>query len=502
MASVILAVDAGTSAVKAALVTSEGEVLGAGSRRLSIARSADGHAVQSVADTFDALVEVSRDAVSGRRNQVGAVVVSSQRATMAGIGDDGESWTDWLSWQDHRGLSECDDLRASIGDERYYATTGLPLDPTAAVSKIFWLARHEPERFASTRWFVTHQGWLLHQLGADGVVASPSDAAYTGLLDVSTLRWDPSLCEAVGVDPAQLGDVVASSTVVGEVSAWFADRVGLSGRPPLVVGGGDLQCGAVGLGATRPGVLTVGLGTGGHCVASVPTPVFFERGAVSCQPHVLPDVWELEGIALSTASTWEWAARVFAGVDPRTGTPDWTRAAAALESVEPGSDGVVAVPRLNGAGSPDWRPDASGAFVGLRLTHTPAHLLRATAEGIVFELRRIKDVMASRMASIETIRVWGGPAQQPFWPQLVADVFDAPVCGEPHPYTGLVGAAVLGAAATGLHGSVEEAVDAMVRPSRRVDPDPTRAATYKRSYEAFAEYSGASSRWATVSYPR
>ena len=199
-------------------------------------------------------------------HRVGAVTVSGQRATFIALDADCPPLTEWISWQDHRGEAQCDALRDSVGEDAFYRITGLAIEPTAAISKIMWLRENRPDVFIAARYFVSHQSFILLTLGASQVVCSPSDASYLGVCDIGKRWWSELLCAIVGVG-ADGSAIQEAGTKVGAVSAAVSAATGVLAGPDLVLGGGDLQCGALGVGADRSGSISMGLGTGGNCVA-------------------------------------------------------------------------------------------------------------------------------------------------------------------------------------------------------------------------------------------
>lgn len=502
-ADLICAVDVGTSGAKAAVFDGQGSCLASAHRPCSGYRPAPDQFLQPVEGMRVAMVETLAEAMEGLGDRVGSVVVSSQRATFGVVDEDMTPVTDWISWQDHRGVAQCQQLAERFGAAAFYELTGLPIEPTAAISKLMWLREHDPRSLRAGTRVVSHQALLLHQLGAEGVVCSYSDASYLGLFDLSRRSWSAELCGLAGVDREQLGRAVASGTVVGAVPDAVARFTGLRPGTAIIVGGGDLQCGAVGVGSSGPGLLTVGLGTGGHCVAYADRPVFHPDRAVSCQAHVLPDAWEVEGIALSTGSTFDWLAGIAGGQHQGGSVHDDLIQRASRAPA--GSNGLLCLPMLNGAGAPDWDPAAAGALLGVRLHHGADEIVRAVMEGICMELRRIKESMDGFVDSVDQVRVWGGPARSPFWTGLVADVFGVPVYPEAAPHTGLLGAAVIAAVATGEYDSFPAACAAMVPEGAPCEPDAERTGVYE---ETFARYTAAvegrarqdaASSWATSS---
>ena len=490
-ADLVCAVDVGTSGVKAALVSvADGTFVSSGSRECQVLHRPDGGIEQSAeavgAATLEAIAEAMR-AIEPHR--VGAVTVSGQRATFIALDADCRPLTEWISWQDHRGEAQCDALRDSVGEDAFYRITGLAIEPTAAISKIMWLRENRPDVFIAARYFVSHQSFILLTLGASQVVCSPSDASYLGVCDIGKRWWSELLCAIVGVGADGLGGIQEAGTKVGAVSAAVSAATGLLAGTDLVLGGGDLQCGALGVGADRSGSISMGLGTGGNCVAYLSDTRFHPTRAVSCQAHVIPGVWEMEGIALATASSFRWLAEELGGLESiaaaHSGRVVYDVLTELAEKVPAGSDGLLVIPALNGAGSPNWEPAFRGTVLGLSLRHDRATLFRAFIEGIAYEQRAMLDAMTELGIDASDIRLWGGPARSAMWCQLMADVFGRPVVAAATVDAGLVGAAILAAIGIGVHADVEAAVAAMVKPGRSYQPNAQNVTVYDRGYRRY-----------------
>ena len=210
---------------------------------------------QSIDEMWRAQCEASRELVSKTGidpQEIAAVGVSCQRATFVPIDKDERPLTNFIGWQDKRSIDQCDTMKRTLGDERYYRIAGLPIEPTAAVSKIVWLKENAPSIFDKTDKFASTQNIHLHQLGAQKPPCDLPDASYMGLLDVDNLQWSQELLDALGIPREKMPDVVHSGTVVGHVSKQAAQATGLAEGTPLVTAGGDLQCSALGVGVYVP----------------------------------------------------------------------------------------------------------------------------------------------------------------------------------------------------------------------------------------------------------
>ncbi len=144
-------------------------------------------------------------------------------------------------------------------------------------------------------------------------------------------------------------------------------------------------------------------------------------------------------------------------------TDAYDRLTALAGSVPPGSEGLVMLPHLMGAFSPEPNLQARGAFVGFTLSHTRAHFVRALLEGVAFMLRRNLETIERTGIKIDEIRSTGGGRAARLWNQIKADVCNRPVVTLANEETGLLGDAILAGVACGLFHSIEDGCNAMVR---------------------------------------
>ncbi|MEA2010848.1 MAG: FGGY-family carbohydrate kinase, partial [Actinomycetota bacterium] len=149
-------------------------------------------------------------------------------------------------------------------------------------------------------------------------------------------------------------------------------------------------------------------------------------------------------------------------------------------NVAPGSDGLLFLPYLTGERTPHPDPEARGAFVGLTVRHTRAHLSRAVMEGVAFGLRDSLEIIREQ-SDITEIRVAGGGAESPVWLQIVADVFGAEVRTVDVPESAAFGAALLAAVGAGAYATVGDAVAATIRTGDQYQPGPD-ANRYQDAY--------------------
>jgi len=483
MRGTVATVDCGTTRVKAAVVDAGGRFLGESSRPERLTFSPDGGIEQDADRTARLALACLRDAreASGvPAERIAAISVTGQRATAVCVDRAGDPLAPAINWQDVRAAPAMDGLRRRLGDGPYARITGLPIHPVFTVGKVLWWRRHAPgllRRCAQVLVLCSH---VLRRFGSDGPLCDWSHASLTGLFDTGRLDWSDDVLRAAGLRRSQLPRLVAPAAPAGALSREAARASGLRAGTPLVAGGGDQQCSGLGAGAIRPGVLVVTLGTAAvpllACGRFRPDPL----RRVTCVAHAAPGLWEREGLQNGAGSSLTWLAAVLGR--PRGLPPDLFREAARLP---PGAGGALFLPYLTGASSPHWDATARGAFLGLRSSHTAAHLVRAVLEGVAFETREIADVLSAGGAPVREVRLAGGLAALPGWAGIFADTLGRPVRTLAQPQTTLMGGAALAAAGAGLHPSVRAASEAMVLVRGGREPRPAAVAVYADRQAAF-----------------
>jgi xylulokinase len=365
-----------------------------------------------------ALLAAAADA--GGLDGVDAAAVAGQQHGMVSLDDHGQVVRDALLWNDTRSAGAAADLIAELGG----ATTGrrawvdaVGLVPVASytVTKLRWLADHEPAAAKRTAAVCLPHDWLTWRLagahGLDTLVTDRGDASGTGYWSAREGRYRPDLLQrALGHD-AVVPEVLGPSAVAGETATGAV----------LGPGTGDNAAAALGL-AARPGDVVVSIGTSGvaAAVADVPPvdPSGIVAGFADATGRYLPLVCTLN------------AARVLDAAAAMLGVGHDELARLAL-SAPAGAGGLVLVPYLEGERTPN-RPDATGALHGLSLaTATPAHLARAAVEGLLCGLADGIDALVAHGARIERVLMVGGGARSEAVRQVAPAVFGRPVVVPP-----------------------------------------------------------------------
>lgn len=468
----ILAIDQGTSATKALVVSPERGILAEVEVPVHPMAVGDGGVEQDPEELWRSVLTAGRQALARAGEPIAAVGLANQGETvLAWSRATGAPLSAAISWQDRRARVVCDTLDEHA--ERLRWRTGLPLDPYFAAPKMRWLREHVTRDGVCT----TTDVWLLHRL-AGVYVTDAATASRTLLLDLDTVAWSAEACTLFAVDPGGLPVIVGCAQIVGETTA-FGRTVPVAG---LAV---DQQAALFAQGCLTIGEAKCTYGTGAFLLANVGTlPQRSATGLAGCVAWQLggKTTYCLDGQVYTAGAAVSWLQRL--GLLGESADLD------AVGRQASDSSGVLFVPSLTGVGAPFWRSTARGAFVGLSLGTERRHLLRAVVEGIAAQVTWLARAMAADLGCPFTrLRADGGLIRSALLMQTQADLLQVPIEVYPSPHATALGVAALarlgiGAAADAIEAIGRWAPEATYEPHIRADEADARLQQWRRAAEA------------------
>ena len=482
----VVAVDGGTESLRASVFDLTGRCVAAVAEPYETRFAPGARAEQDPEDWWRAIGAATRRAVADAGispDAVMALACATTCCTVVALDGNAKPLRPALLWMDVRAGAEADAVLAT-GDPAL-CVNGAGQGPVSAewmIPKALWLKRHEPELFASARTVCEYQDFLTWRLTGRRV-ASLDNASVRWHYATTRGGWPTTLLAKLDLGELREkwpGEVLAPGAVIGPLTAAAAEHLGLPRSVQVAQGGADALIGMIGLGVARPGQLALITGSS-HLQFAVGETEAHVPGLWGAYPDaVYPGRTILEGGQTSTGSIVAWLRRFLGGT---ADLDSLNRDAAALS---PGADGLLVLDHFQGNRTPHTDPLSRGAIVGLTLAHTPAHVFRATLEGIGFGTRAILDRMAEAGVTAAEITVGGGATRSPLWLQIHADTARLPVVVPEVTEAPSLGSAVLAAHGAGAFATIDDGIAAMVRPGRRVDPDPERAARYAEIYRRYA----------------
>jgi xylulokinase len=493
----LLGIDAGTTSLKVAVFADDGSPL-AVTREEYRLQTPEPHRVELDPMTYwHALVRAVRQALGAAAvdgGEVSAVAVSSQGETVIPVGDDGTPRGPALVWLDNRAAAEADELAGRFDISDVYAATGIPaINPTWTASKLLWWKRHEPALYDSSR-FLLVEDFLLHRL--TGRFVSEGGVRCTSLLyDIRSHGWWPPMLEFLELPAERLPELETPGSVVGTLRAAAAAELGLSPSARVVAGGMDQGAGAVGVGNVRSGIVSESTGGALTLQASIARADGDRTRRTPVYVHSAPDRYLYCPVCPTGGATLTWFRDHFgepevgplmaAGQEPDRDPYDVLTGLAS--AVQPGAEGLIMLPHLSGAFSPEYEPLARGVWFGFTLAHGKGHFVRAILEAVAYMLRRNVELLADAGAVAGEIRSHGGGARSRLWSQIKADVCGVPVTTLQGEDAAIRGDAMLAGVAVGAFADLDQACQAMVRELERFLPDPRTASIYEAGYRRYVE---------------
>ena len=498
-----IAIDAGTTGVRALVVDERARVVDVAYRELTQYYPRPGWVEHDANEIWEA-VRTTLAEVAGRLAETQRVArsigITNQRETVVAWNRrSGDVLHRAIVWQDRRTAATCRRLTEEGHLPMVRERTGLVLDPYFSATKMRWLLDEGGIAPVDGLALATVDSWVLWNLtgGTDGGVfaTDATNASRTMLYDIVVRRWAPELGELFGVPLATLPEVQPSCGRFGRVADGALGvesplrGVGISGIA------GDQHAALFGQACFDRGMTKVTFGTGSFVLMNAgsvcPEPIdglittlAWDLGtdgdiAIGADGGPSPDrssvAYALEGSVFVSGAGVQWLRDGLGIIDRAVDLEPLAR------SVDT-SEGVVVVPAFTGLGSPHWDPRARGTVLGLSRGLGRAHLARAMVEAMSFQVRDVVEAMSASTTAPSVLRVDGGASAMDLLLELVADQCRLPVLRPASVETTAIGAATLAGLAEGLWGSMDElaglwAEDRSFRPTAAPeDTEPARQA--------------------------
>ncbi|CCG03897.1 gluconokinase [Blastococcus saxobsidens] len=485
---VVVGLDSGTTSTKAVTAGVDGRVRDVVSVGYPLLVPAPGRAELDAGELVGAAIEALTAVAACARERGDRVVAVALSAAMHGLvpmDDDGRPLGPLLTWADDRAAQWAQALVADGRAPDLHARTGTPVHAMSPLVKLSWERAADPDRVARVpRWGGVKELVVAALCGGRHVV-DRSCASATGLYDIRAGRWDGEALQIAGVRAEQLGEVLPTTAALRGLRSEITSATGLPADLPVVIGASDGVLANLGIGAVRPDVAAVSLGTSGAMRVVVPAPTVDADRRLFC--YALTDeAWVVGGAINNGGSVVRWAAQALAaGLEP---APDLVgedadeldaRLLAEAETVPVGSGGLLCLPYLLGERAPWWRSGLRGAYLGLRREHRREHLVRAAVEGVCQQLALVRDAFAATGLPVREVRATGGAVASPLWVSTLAAALDLPVRIADSPEGTGLGACLLGWHALGALPDLTAAT-ALVAVHDPVLPDPDAVAVYRQ----------------------
>lgn len=486
----IISIELGTNAVRIYAFDLQGNVLGSAKGSYPTFHPDPDHSEQDPEQIFITMLYILKNLLSekihSQKHKVVCICFSASMHSVLPVDKNGVPLGNAITWADNRGKKEAHALRNSALGKTIYNATGTPIHPMSPLIKITWLKNHDKERFKQTWKFLSIKSYILQQL-ADGYVLDYSLASATGLLNIHKKTWEPDSLKYAGITENKLPELVPVFHSQNRLRKEYQTLLGLSAKTKIIAGSSDGCLAMLGSGAWSKGKATItiedsgAMRVAGKQVLQDKQQRFFN--------YVLADNYYVSGGPTNNGGlVLEWFAKQFGdfknAFDIESSMEDLILEAA---KVSAGAEGLLFLPYLLGERAPIWNANARGMYFGLNINHERRHFIRATIEGILYEIYSIGKTLQEHR-TINSITVNGSFASIPFCTQLIADLFNKPVSMSKNTNSVSLGAYLLSAAEMGIYKNLDEAAQTVVLPDT-FKPNKQNHAVYKKYVSIFERLS-------------
>jgi xylulokinase len=481
MTKVFLGIDAGTSAIKVCAFDAQGTLLKKVQRFVPVITPYPLWVEIDLERYWELLVEALQE-ITAQVGAVGGLGLSTTCPTTILLDDACKPLRHAMVYMDGRADGM---VRSVVGQDTvsFQSRSGNRASTsTCWAANLLWVRQNEPDTWSRVRHVCMLNSYIALRMTGE-LAIDPTQASYSGLMDVKEPqpRWHSDLLALWDIPQSYLPPIVAGSERLGTVQGDVGALIGIPAGVSVALGVADTAAAAFAMQLRDNGHAFESVGTSGVITFCMDQPDF-EPGFLN-RHHVYPNRWLAHGAMSTLGGSFGWLqSKIWPEV----------RSLAELERLAqeslPGANGLIFLPYLAGERSPIWDSEASAAWIGLRLSHTRADMIRAVFEGTAFGLRQIMNLAVTKwgLQPAQMVGVGGGSHSR-FWAQIKADILNLEYGTTEFQDASALGAALLGAIAGGYFSGLEDAALPSVKISSQwVKPAAgQKLEIYQRHFDIF-----------------
>lgn len=488
MGNYLLAHDIGTSGDKASLFSVDGKLIKSVTVGYSTHYGSGGRVEQEPEDWWKAVCDSTREIVRELNpKEILAVSFSAQMQCCLVVDQMGRPLRPAMIWADQRAQEQAKQLYRKFSGDKAYELLGHRISPSYSIEKLMWIRDHEPDIYKDTYKMLQVKDYILFRMTGE-FVTDYSDASGTNALDLTRLCWSEEILRAAGIDGEKLPELHASTDVIGNLRPEAAKALGLPETVKVVCGGGDGPCSALGAGCIQDNEMFLTFGTSAWIGGTTKEKFLDEEKTLFCFAHVIPGKYMPCGTMQSAGNAYAYFRNTFfqdvISKAKRENENPWDKMNHMAEASPAGAKGLLFLPYLAGERSPRWNPDASGAFMGIRMYHEREDYVRAVLEGIAMNLEKILSTYRQYL-DIDKLILTGGGAKGDVVARILADVLETKLVRPDHVEEATsIAAAVIAGVGCGIYQDFQEIHRFLSFPSV-TEPDLAKKEIYSHSKNLF-----------------
>ncbi len=482
----LLGIDLGTSGLKTIVINEVGEVKALSHRSYTFDSPHGGYAEQDPDTWWQACTQTVREVLSkfgGRAEDIAGVSFSGQMHGLVMLDRDYRVVRPAILHCDARSDEQVQALRRMLGTDGISKLMMNPVYTGFLLPSLLWVRENEPENFERIRHVCLPKDYLKFKMSGE-LSSDFSDASATLAFDIQNDAWSKEILDRVNISAALFPTCFETTQEAGRICAEASKQTGLKVGTIVAAGGGDQVMQGIGNGMVNPGDATVNIGSSGQVSFQIDRPLLNPDLNTNMFCGYRKGRWILFGATMTAGLSFEWWHR-------NSGNIDYAQLDREVAMISPGSGGVIFLPYLNGERTPHVDPNLSGAFLGVNIGTTRAHMTKAVMEGVAYSLMQCIEICGELGLHAKWLVASGGAARSKPWLQMQADVYNIPLrVSETQEQAGL-GAAIAAGVGAGIFRNLEEGCNAAVHYRREtILPDSRNHEIYREYYALYKQAYG------------
>ena len=487
----LIGIDVGTTGAKTILIDEQGNLVASSLEEYPLHTPRPKWAEQDPADWWRATVNSIKNVLAQSKvkpDDVKGLGLSGQMHGLVLIDKDHNVLRPAILWCDVRTTEQCRYITEKVGKDLLVRSTCNPALEGFTAPKVIWVRDNEPEIYEKAFKMMLPKDYVRFLLTGE-IASEVSDAAGTILFDVRNREWSREVLDKLEISPDLMPPCYESIDVCGRITPKVAEMTGLKPGTPVVGGGADNACTAVGNGIVVTGKTSASIGTSGTMLTPTDTPEVDPDLRAHTFCHCVPHKWYIMGVMLSAGGAFRWFRDTLGqkeieqaeekGIDP------YEILTGEAAKVEPGCEGLIFLPYLIGERTPHGDANAKGVFFGLTLRHKKEHITRSVMEGVTFGMRDSLEIIKGLGLDVGQITATGGGARSALWRQMQADIYGAEVVTINIAEGPAFGAAILAGVGAEVYNSIQEATSEIVEVTSKTQPIKDNVKVYEEYYQIY-----------------
>lgn len=428
---------------------------------------------------FNKFLTLLKEAVKYAKNNnlnIKAICLTGQRESLIFLDKNGNPLTNCISWMDRRSVEVLGEILSRISKNEMYRRTGLIVEPTFPLTKILWFKKHKKEMYEKC-WKILQIVEFFNYKLTGKTITDYSLASRSLMFNIVKRSWDEEILETFSIDIDKLPEITPSATIIDYLNEKIARKIGLEEKVPVVNGGGDRPCEALGAGVIE-NMLGESTGTATNVMYTTREPLFDKKQRILLCGHVIKDSWLMEAGTSPTGGMLEWLCNTL-----NISIEDFF-AKLTKETIMKPCNAIV-LPYFMGARAPYWNTNFKGVIYGLSLSTDIEELAKAFILSIIILIKIIIEAYEEIGVTTNVLISYGGLTRSSIFNLLKASILKKEIWIPKVKYPTLVGATILATLAMNEYRDYNEALKNMIEIGEKYKPDEKLSQLYSDYIERF-----------------